>query len=281
VKVNDPVHQAAPAPSSRPARLPAQATLADRWAAFRVPLSPRLKYRREFIRRATGRGPDTRDFRRFLAGRFARIHGAVKCAHQEGEMLAVAEAILASEISGPIIELGCFKGGSSAKLSLVAQATGRTLYVCDSYQGLPEPDARDREHAMVSGKRKTYAAGEYRGTRDEVEGNVAAWGAPAACRFVEGFFSDSLPALDVRPAMAFMDVDLISSARDCLRHLWPRMLNGARYYTHEAGVATFLEGILDGRWWHETLGACAPPLIGAGYGHGPEAKHLAYFTKPS
>jgi hypothetical protein len=32
-------------------------------------------------------------------------------------------------------------------------------------------------------------------------------------------------------------------------------------------------------WWHTELGCCPPLLIGGGFGHGPQAKHLGYFEK--
>jgi len=246
---------------------------------FFSPSSDRLKFQKQFVKRASGKGPDTLAFRKELARRFRVIHRRVHCAHQEAEMLILAEAILKLEVPGPIVELGCFKGGSTAKLSLVAKATGRELHVFDSFEGLPSPDGKDVRHDYVSGKVKQYAQGEYLGTLDEVKGNIAKWGEVGVCQFIKGFYSETLPKTTVSPAFVFMDVDLIDSGRTCIQALWPRLVPGGAYYTHEAGMATFLEGLLDSEWWHATLGCCPPLLIGAGYGHGPQAKHLAYFNK--
>src|SRR5262245_59249276 len=60
---------------------------------------------------------------------FAKIDSNVPHLHARGELLFIAEKLLELDISGPIIECGCFKGASAAKLSLVAKLTGRALYV--------------------------------------------------------------------------------------------------------------------------------------------------------
>lgn len=246
---------------------------------FFSPASDRLKFQKKFIKRASGKGVDTTAFRKELARRFRVIHRRVQCAHQEAEMLILAEAILNLQVPGPIVELGCFKGGSTAKLSLLAKATGRELHVFDSFEGLPDPKASDKKHDYVSGKAKSYSQGEYRGTFDEVKQNITTWGEVGVCSFVKGFYSDTLPKISITPALVFMDVDLVDSGRTCMKALWPQLRPGGVYFTHEAGMATFLEGLLDPEWWHSSLGCCPPMLMGAGYGHGPQAKHLAYFQK--
>jgi len=255
--------------------------LITRISDFFSPGSDRLKFQKQFIKRASGKGPDTASFRKELAREFRVIHRRVHCAHQEVELLILAEAILNLQVPGPIVELGCFKGGSTAKLSKVAKATGRELHVFDSFEGLPPPAGKDVRHTYVSGKVKDYAAGEYRGTLDEVKSNISTWGEISVCTFIKGFYSESLAKVSIAPAFVFMDVDLIDSGRTCLKSLWPRLVPGGIFYTHEAGMATFLEGLLDPEWWHGNLGSCPPMLVGAGYGHGPQAKHLGYFKKSS
>jgi O-methyltransferase len=244
-----------------------------------APVTPANTFEDDFVGRATGQGADTPEFRRGLVERFSLIHRSVVCAHQEAEMLILAEAILNLGVEGPLVELGCYKGGSSAKLSLVARATGRTLYVCDSFEGLPAPAEFDAAHQLTTGKVKRYAQGDYCGTYDEVLSNVTAWGAIDSCKFVKGFYSETLPALDVEPALVFMDVDLIESGHDALQHLWPRLRPGGRYFTHEATARTFVYGLLDPEWWHQTMKRCPPILFGAGHGFGPHALNLAYLEK--
>lgn len=99
------------------------------------------------------------------------------------------------------------------------------------------------------------------------------------CTFVKGWFQDTLPGLDARPALVFTDVDHVASARDCLRWLWPRLAPGGLWFTHEAMFRTYVEGIMEPAWWMETLGEPPPVLIGGGAGLSAAAPSIAYFRK--
>jgi hypothetical protein len=155
----------------------------------------------------------------------------------------------------------------------------RTLVVCDTFEGLPAPSDKDRSHQLTDGRVKGYAAGDYRGAQEEVVANVTKWGAVESCRFLKGLFSDTLPKLDAAPAVIFMDVDLIDSARDAFRHVWTKLADGSRFFTHEATSVDFVRGILEPAWWHEVVKSCPPVLIGAGFGFGPHARNLAILVK--
>ncbi len=240
---------------------------------------PCYSFERDFIARSPNQDGDTIGFRRGLIRKFAEIHKRLRCAHQEIEALILAEAILNLKVEGPIVELGCFKGGSTAKLSLVAKATNRLLYVCDSFAGLPNPEPHDKVHYGCLGRVKEYSKGDYAGTLDEVKGNVTAWGVIEVCRFIKGYFNETLSYLEIKPALVFMDVDLIESSRDCVRFLWPKLREGGKFYTHEANAHTFICGLLEPTWWHQNMGCCPPVLFGAGYGYGPHALNLAHFDK--
>jgi predicted O-methyltransferase YrrM len=124
-----------------------------------------------------------------------------------------------------------------------------------------------------------FGAGEYAGSLEEVQRNVARVGELSVCTFVKGWFSDTLPTLDVSPAFVFTDVDYVSSARDCLRHLWPRLRPGGVWFTHEAMFLTYVEGIMDPAFWLNELSEAPPVLIGGGSGLSAAAPSIAYFRK--
>lgn len=222
--------------------------------------------------------PFTADQRRKLLRGFTQIHRNVEGYHTSAELLFLAKTILGSQLPGPIVECGSFHGASSAKLSLVAELTGRKLYICDSFQGLPPGE---ETHGRADGKSRTYKPGDFSGSLEEVRGNIAKWGSLAPCIFVQGFFADSLPGLDVAPAVVFIDVDYVSSARDCLQYLWPRLLPGGYFFTHEANFLDYVNGITDSSWWHEALLQCPPLLYGARFGVDRMAPALGYFYKPA
>ena len=235
---------------------------------------------RKFVKH--GKTDEERNFRKDLLRKFAGIQKKVTCGHSPFQLVLMAEYLLGLDVSGPIVECGCYKGGSTAKLSLLAEHTNRKLYVFDSFQGLPEP--RDDGEAYViqdgiSGQKYRFQAGQYKGTLEEVKNNIARYGCPEVCEFFPGFFSESLSDFNEEPAFVFIDVDLVSSARDCIKVLWPLLKAGGYFFTHEAMYPDYIAGILDRTWWNENLGQCPPVIFGAGSGLSPIADTIAYMRK--
>jgi O-methyltransferase len=173
------------------------------------------------------------------------------------------------DVSGVIVECGCYKGGSTVNLSLVAAASGRRLHVFDSFEGLPEPDARDAGHVVMAEQLvRTYEPGAYGGALDEVTSNVRRFGALAPCSFHKGLFTDTLPEFKEPVVFAYLDVDLAASEKTCLRHLWPLLALGAYVFTDEAHHLEIAELFFDRQWWQTELHATPPGLVGAGSGLG-------------
>ena len=79
-------------------------------------------------------------YRLLLVMKFYLTSFAVESPHAQYEIISFVNAVLglSPELEGCIVEAGCFKGGSTAKFSLVAEKLGRPLIVFDSFQGLPE-----------------------------------------------------------------------------------------------------------------------------------------------
>ena len=221
-----------------------------------------------------------RALRRSLLGAFDHIARTVRCEHLRREMLVMVDYILLQAPDGPLVECGCYLGGSSAKLSLVARATGRRLYVCDSFEGLPAVSKIEASYRSIAGHCNAFGQGQYGAQLDLVKSNVErAGGDLSVCDFVKGFFSDSLPQLSIAPAFIFSDADLISSTRDVLKNLWPKLKPGGRFYTHDANLPDLIYGILDPEYWTKEVGMYPPVIFGAGYGCGLFAGGIAYCEK--
>jgi O-methyltransferase len=201
--------------------------------------------------------PLTTQQRNELRVRYLRAHGGIYCAHTHAEILAVTDAILSipSTKSGIVVEAGCFKGGSTAKLSIVAHMTGRQLVIFDSFEGLPAPDAEERHD---------FYKGEYAGALKEVRGNVQRYGEIAACRFVQGWFSNTMPSFHEPVCVAFVDVDLADSVRTCLKHLYPLLVHGGVIFSHDGHVPACVAVMRDERFWVEEVGVNPPPIRGLG-----------------
>jgi hypothetical protein len=177
--------------------------------------------------------------------------------------LAMALKILETppEVTGDVIECGSWKGGSAANLSLVCQITGRKLRIFDSFRGLPSSKEDDREGSL-------YKAGDYAGSLPEVKENIRKYGAIECCEFVEGWFDETLPGLSSPVLLAFLDVDLEDSLAGCVKHIWPRLVDGGYLFTDECLKPSYISLFFSERWWKETLNTTPPGLIGGGTGLG-------------
>lgn len=208
----------------------------------------------------------------YIVKRFRRIHRSVICAHSEAELLRIADEVLRNGIEGDIIEAGVYKGGSTCKLSIVAKLTGRQLYACDSFEGLPQPNGEERTAG--------YSQGDYEGTMDEVKRNVKDYGEPSAVQLIRGWFDITLPSMKNKKfALVFVDVDLYSSTVTCLKNLWPPLQNGCRFFTHEARQLSTIGAFSDKRFWQENFGINPPGFIGAGKGLSRLEPCLGYVEK--
>jgi O-methyltransferase len=189
------------------------------------------------------------------------------------EHLTMISGLLAmpEDTDGVVVECGCFKGGSTINLSLGCELAGRELHVFDSFEGLPDPDATDVAHTLLGRPLvHTYEAGMYAAGLEEVRANVIRHGKAEVCFFHPGFFAESMSDFSMDCLLAFVDVDLRSSLEDCVRAIWPRLVDGGRFFIHEAEHREIVELFYDRDWWRDELGVDAPGLIGGGTGLGLE-----------
>ena len=204
-----------------------------------------------------------------LIRKFKRNVKKINTASSWQEHLQIAAKILQIpfHIKGCIIECGSFKGGSTANLSLVCELVNRKLLVYDSFKGLPEPSSKDKIHYSHLSKRKDiYEKGQYKGELEEVKKNIEKYGCVSVCEFRKGYFEDTLPHLTNKCVLAFLDVDLNSSLKTCLIHIWPKLQEGSYLFSHEAMDTNFVSHFFDKKWWEINLRYKAPGFIGAGTG---------------
>lgn len=198
-----------------------------------------------------------------LVRRIFRVSTHVRCEHIEEEVFSFMRAVLSlpSDMKGCIVEAGCFKGGSTAKFSLVARLVGRELVVFDSFEGLPD---NLEEHINTSGSQITFRKGDYRGALDEVTDNVRQFGDISSCRFVKGFFAESMPHFRQPIAAAYLDVDLASSTRSCLKYVWPLLSSGGVLFSQDGHLPLVLDVFTDDDFWAREIGAAKPYMHGIG-----------------
>ena len=184
--------------------------------------------------------------------------------HTQEEILSFVRTILSlpRDEAGVIVEAGCYKGSSTAKFSLAADAVGRELVVFDSFRGLP--DNNERHDKNIFGRPESFKKGEYCGSVEEVKANVSRFGKIDSCRFLPGWFADTLPRFREPIAAIYLDVDLASSTRTCLKYLYPLLRAGGELYSQDGHLPLVIEVLDDDEFWLRQVGCKKPEIPGLG-----------------
>lgn len=220
-----------------------------------------------------------------IVSRFESIDREVPIGSTPTDGLFLAEMLLNMDAPGTLIECGCYAGGSSSKLSIVASLLNRKVIVFDSFEGLPEVDSyflRDVHCRRNDNWVTDWTVGRYASHQSTVEANIAKYGEISHCSFVKGWFSESMTNenLPEQIAFAFVDVDLANSARDCFTAIWPRLSENGIFVTHDTAYIKVLQQFYDREIW-KAFGEIPPILFGAGFGLCNESPHIGYMVKES
>lgn len=186
----------------------------------------------------------------------------VESPHTTEEMVTFISYILRipKEKKGVIVEAGCFKGSSSAKFSIAAAITGRQLVIFDSFKGIP---ANDEPHDKnIFGGDATFGTGDYCGSIQEVKVNIDRFGKIDSCRFIEGFFQDTMPYFNEPICAAYIDVDLASSTCTCLKYLFPLLEDQSSLFSQDGHLPLVIDVLNDEVFWSSEVGATKPRING-------------------
>jgi O-methyltransferase len=202
--------------------------------------------------------------RRQIVKCIKRVHSNVQCPHLQAEMLPIISSILALPDGGEgvIVEAGSFHGGSASKLSHACAMRRRKLVIFDSFEGIPEND-EPHERNIYGGHAK-FDKGDWAGSLDLVQGNIRKYGRMDVCEFAKGWFADTMPGFDRPIDIAYVDVDLASSTRTCLKYLFPRLLPGGRIYSQDGHLPLVIDVLRDERFWNVEVGVKKPRMDGLG-----------------
>lgn len=141
--------------------------------------------------------------------------------------------VVKRNVPGDLIEAGVWRGGASIFMRAVLKVLGvdnRTVWVADSFEGLPVPDpekypieAKAHSSAVMKHSFKHFAV-----SAEEVRRNFIAFGMlDERVRFLQGWFKDTLPAAPIdRLAIMRLDGDYYESTMDCLVNLYDRLSVG-------------------------------------------------------
>jgi O-methyltransferase len=191
---------------------------------------------------------------------FYKISLNVDCPHTQEEILDYVGSIfrLGEPIQGCLVEAGCYKGGSTAKLSIAAYKNNRKLVVFDSFEGVPNNDELHTKN--IFGGLARFRKGDYKGTLEEVRKNVDKYGNLSVCEMIKGWFEDTMPSFREPIAAIFIDCDLVSSTKTCLKYLYPLLQPGGVLYSQDGHLPLVIEVFDDDTFWEQQVG-CQKPVI--------------------
>jgi O-methyltransferase len=159
------------------------------------------------------------------------------------------EDVLAKRVEGDLIETGVWRGGATIFMRAVLKAhavTDRSVWVADSFQGLPPPD---------STKYPADAGAQYHMTKlfavslDVVKSNFEKYGLlDEQVRFLKGWFRDTLPHAPIKKlAVIRLDGDMYESTMDALTALYPKLSEGGYLIADDYALPGCKQAIQDYR----------------------------------
>jgi hypothetical protein len=137
-------------------------------------------------------------------------------------------SVLKQKVAGDLMETGVWRGGASIFMRGVLKAygdTNRNVWVADSFQGLPPPDA---ETYPVDEGSDFSVFPELAVPLEKVKANFARYGLlDEQVRFLPGWFRDTLPDAPIdRLAVLRLDGDMYESTIVALRSLYDKVSVG-------------------------------------------------------
>ena len=195
-----------------------------------------------------------------LLRRFLRIDWHVLHAHKPHEISWLCQA-LSERAAAPgelIVEAGCWQGGGSAKLSIIAELLGYRLEIFDSFQGV-EP----RAPGDASGDYDFSF--EYSSPESVLRRHLEDYGQPGVCGIHRGWFADTLAQRPLRGPvrLGYIDCDVAKGTREALVGIVPALAPDGWIFSQDFHIAPVRGFLNDPASWR-ALGVTMPAIRAVG-----------------
>lgn len=136
-----------------------------------------------------------------------------------------AEKVIREGVEGDFMECGVWRGGAAIFMRAILKeySRERSVWVADSFEGLPAPDAAypadagDKHHTM------DFLSVSI----DEVKRNFSRYGMlDDRVKFLRGFFRDTLPGPVEKLALLRIDADMYEGVTQALEAMYPKVSEG-------------------------------------------------------
>ena len=169
-------------------------------------------------------------------------------------LFELAQRIEKEGIPGDVVECGVYNGGSAAVLAhaTAASKVERTVWLFDSFQGMPRPTSEDGEDASA------YAGGIV-GDTEKVRAVFKRVGVDMErIRIVKGWYQETFSSARVEEiALLNLDADWYESVKLCLEKFYDYVVKGGFIniddYGHWAGCRRALHEFFETRHISPTL----------------------------
>ena len=140
----------------------------------------------------------------------------------------VLESVIGEGVPGDFVETGVWRGGACIMARAVLKTYGitdRKVVLCDSFEGLPPPDAAAYPQDQGS-EFHTYP--DLAVSLEQVKSNFEKYALlDDQVVFIKGWFRDTMPLVKSKQiAVLRLDGDMYESTIDPLRHLYDRIPTG-------------------------------------------------------
>lgn len=144
-----------------------------------------------------------------------------------------------NNIPGDLIETGVWRGGSVIFMRALLKAAGvtdKTVWVADSFEGLPKPD--EKKYAADKGDNHFMFSDTLAISIDQVKYNFEKYGLlDGQVKFLKGWFKDTLPAAPIEKLSVLrLDGDMYESTINALDSLYPKLSVGGYCIIDDFGV---------------------------------------------
>lgn len=152
------------------------------------------------------------------------------------------ENVIRDNIPGDLIETGVWRGGATIFMRAVLKVheiTDRKVWVADSFEGLPEPDAEKfpLEAASYNSAAMTKFYDHLAVSLEDVQENFRSFAMlDEQVMFLKGWFCDTLPTAPIEKlAIMRLDGDYYESTMDALVGLYDRLAPGGYLIVDDFG----------------------------------------------
>lgn len=162
--------------------------------------------------------------------------------------------VLARSVPGDLVETGVWRGGTAIFMRAILAAHGcldRRVWACDSFEGLPPPDSvtypKDASMVITDRDQHRMVSEGLAVPLEKVKENFLRYDLlDDQVRFVEGWFSESLPVAPIdRIAVLRLDGDYYESTMDALVNLEPKVSPGGYVIVDDYGALEACRAAVD------------------------------------